>query len=343
VNYDCITGYEPSQIPNLARLATGFAISDHTFSMANSPSWGGHLYAVAGTLDGFEGSNPYHGLGLGAGWGCDSRGITYWMPPFGPARTVPSCVPDYALNPVRYPYGGAFEKTPVQPVPTIMDRLDAAGLPWKIYGAVKGARGYGTWDICPTFAGCLDTSQDANLVPDRQFATDAASGSLPAFSVVTPGGPDVTSSCHNKFSMTACDNWIGSLVQDAENSPDWASTAVFITFDDCGCFYDQVSPPATLNADGQQAGPRVPLIIVSPYAKPRYTDKTATTFAGILAYTERVLGLPPLSVNDARAYPFTNAFNYSQAPLRPVPMVTRPLPPGSRHIHLTPAELNDPT
>jgi hypothetical protein len=87
----------------------------------------------------------------------------------------------------------------------------------------------------------------------------------------------------------------------------------------------------------------VPLIIASPYAKPGYTDTGATTFAGILAYTENTFGLAPLNGNDARAYPFTSAFNYAQAPLQPATMVTRPLPPAARHIHLTPAQLNDPS
>ena len=57
-NYACISGYKPAQVPNLVRLANRFAISDRTFSMADSPSWGGHLYAVTGSLDGFEGENP---------------------------------------------------------------------------------------------------------------------------------------------------------------------------------------------------------------------------------------------------------------------------------------------
>ena len=116
---------------------------------------------------------------------------------------------------------------------------------------------------------------------------------------------------------------------------------MFITWDDCGCFYDQVRPGA--NSDGTAQGPRVPLIIVSPYAKPGHTDTTATTFAGILAYTERTFGLSPLGVNDAAAYPFTNSFDYGQVPLKPVRMVHRPLPASAKHLQLTPALENDPT
>ena len=105
---------------------------------------------------------------------------------------------------------------------------------------------------------------------------------------------------------------------------------MFITWDDCGCFYDQV-PPGT-NPDGTPQGPRVPMIIVSPYAIPGFTDTTATTFAGILAYTEHTFGLAPLGVNDAGAYPFSNAFNYSQAPHKPVPYGA-PATPGVGQAH----------
>ena len=334
--YACISGYIPSQVPNLARLAKHFAISDRMFSMADSPSWGGHLYAVMGQLDGFLGNNPFPAPGFrpGQGWGCDSRHITPWKPPGGKVRRVPSCIPQYSL-PRRN--GGAFEPTPVKHAPTILDRLRGARLSWRIYGEPKPA-GNGTlafgyvWDICPSFAECLYTKQKNNNVPSSTFVDDAQSGNLPAFSIITPGGQDAKFSEHNKMSMAAGDNWLGQIASAVMNGPDWRSTVLFITWDDCGCFYDQV-PPGT-NPDGTAQGPRVPLVIVSPYAKPGYTDTTATTFAGILAYTERTFGLSPLGVNDKKAYPFTNAFNYRQRPQLPARMVYRPLPPDAYHVDM---------
>jgi phospholipase C len=263
--------------------------------------------------------------------------VTPWVSRSGKLLRVPSCVPAH-LQGLRF--GGAFEQTPVKNIPTIMDRLDAAGLTWKLYGASKTQNGY-IWSICPTFAACIDTSQAANLVPDAQFVSDALSGSLPSFSVVTPGGPDYSSSCHNGFSMTACDNWVGQLVSAVQDGADWRSTAVFITWDDCGCFYDQVRPGT--DPDGSDQGPRVPLIIVSPYARPGYTDTTATTFAGILAYTEHVFSLQPLGPNDSAAYAFSGAFNYAQAPRKPLHLVHRPLPASAKRIKLTPALEKDPT
>ena len=70
------------------------------------------------------------------------------------------------------------------------------------------------------------------------------------------------------------------------HSPEWGSSVLFITWDDCGCFYDQAKPE--VNPDGTQQGPRLLMVIVSPYVKPKYTDSRATTFAGVLAYVERL-------------------------------------------------------
>ena len=103
-----------------------------------------------------------------------------------------------------------------------------------------------------------------------------------------------------------------------ENGPDWDSTAIFITYDDCGCFYDHVAPG--LNPDGTQEGTRIPMVIVSPYARAGFTDSTHATFASILAYVEQTFGLTPLGINDAEAYPYTNAFDYSQTPLAGIAM-----------------------
>jgi phospholipase C len=323
--YACVGGYEPSQVPNLATLANQFAISDATFSMADSPSFGGHLYAAMGSLDGFTGDIPKKASGVkpGPGWGCNSDRIALWAPSVhANPRYVPSCVPDPS---VHEGFGGAFEQTPVSYAPSIMDRLADAGLSWRIYGqpTPTNTNGY-NWDICPSLAECLDTSQDSNNVPSAQFVGDARSGSLPAFSIVTPGGANTADSEHNGFSITAGDDWLGSVASAIMGGPDWNSTALFITWDDCGCFYDQV-PPGT-NPDGTAQGPRVPLVIVSPYARPGYTDNTPATFASILAFTEQNFGLQPLAENDARAYAFSNAFDFGQRPLRAAHMVSRPVP-----------------
>ena len=124
--YKCISGYRPAAIPNLTTLATDFAISDNTFSMADSPSWGGHLYAVTGTLDGFTGDNPIPTKGVTPrpGWGCDSDKVTPWVSPSGTERYEPSCIPDPGL---LLPNGGAFEPTPVNTCPRSWTGRNAPG------------------------------------------------------------------------------------------------------------------------------------------------------------------------------------------------------------------------
>jgi phospholipase C len=317
--YACYRQFVPAQIPNIASLAEHFTIADATFEDYTEESWTAHLELVAATRDGFEGNNPQPPAGTKPvpGWGCDSHKTVLWQrSSTSPFQTVPSCVPTKA-------HTGAFEPTPVPWVPTIMDRLDAAGRTWRLF-TVSGGSGYG-WAICPSFAECLDGPQHADQVANTTFATDAADGTLPNFSVLLPGAAN---SQHNSFSMREGDNWIGRAVQAVENGPDWPSTAIFITWDDCGCFYDHVPPPTGL-------GIRVPMIIVSPYAKPGYTDSHTASFNSLLAFTEHTFGLKPLGATDASAYDYSNSFNYNQTPLHGVAMRNNPISANEQHYILT--------
>ena len=149
--------------------------------------------------------------------------------------------------------------------------------------------------------------------------------------------PTQQNSEHNDDSMTQGDNWLGQVVTAIENGPDWSSTAVFLTWDDCGCFYDHVAPPAGFTI-------RVPMVIVSPYSKPSYTDSTAASYASVLAFTEHNFGLPALSTVDATAYDYSASFDFTQKPLAPVHMVTRAISDRERLFLLQhPPDPDDPT
>jgi phospholipase C len=115
---------------------------------------------------------------------------------------------------------------------------------------------------------------------------------------------------HNQDLMDVGDNWLGRVISAIQAGPDWASTAVFITYDDCGCFYDHVPPPKGL-------GIRVPMVIISPYAKQGFTDSNVASFSSMLAFTEHVFGLAPLSARDASAYDFSDSFDFDQAHTAP--------------------------
>ena len=132
---------------------------------------------------------------------------------------------------------------------------------------------------------------------------------------------------------------IGSAVTALETGPLWDSTALFITWDDCGCFYDHVAPPA-----GSGLGIRVPLLIVSPYAKAGFTDSTTASFDSITRYAEEVLGIPSMGAGDATAYDFADSFDYSQRPLAPARMVTSQIPAWEvAWIRAHPPDPNDAT
>jgi phospholipase C len=308
VPYQCYSQYQPGDIPNLSALARKFTINDRTFEMNPVPSFGAHLELVSQDLDGFVGDIPIpnnYGVSVNPGWGCNSnKDATWHAAPGGPVIFVPSCVPDYDLG-LRN--GGAYRPTPVKHVPTVMDEMDAAPTPvtWRLYtGFGPQTPSSSSWAICPYFADCWYTKQSRNEANPAQFITDAKAGTLPAFSVVLPSGPEGSTSQHNGYSMLEGDDWIGQMLSALIGGPDWSSTAAFITYDDCGCFYDHVPPP-------NGWGIRVPMVIVSPYAKPAFTDSTPADFSSLLAFTEHVFGLPALSSRDGNVYDFANAFNFT--------------------------------
>ena len=355
--YACLAYWTPSQIPNLSALATKFAVSDRTFSMEDSPSWGGHIYVASATLDGFVGDNPYKAgdTTVGPGWGCDSKKVVHWRDSAGKMSGQPACVPDYTLDPVKYPYGGPYKATKAAPMKTIFDLFDAAGGVYRLYGAPPPDSYTGTnklvgypWAICPSFASCFYTNQRNSMVKSTQVLDDAANGTLPDYAVVTAsnfsqklmGG--MKTSQHNGESMLNGDNWIGRVVSAIQNGPNWDSTAIFITYDDCGCFYEHV-PPGT-NPDNSRQGPREPMVIVSPYAKAGYTDSTPASFASILAYVEHNFGLPALTANDAGAYDYANSFDYNQVPLGGAKLTQHAVSRATiEYLRTHPTDDDDPT
>src|SRR5207237_10898611 len=176
--------------------------------------------------------------------------------------------------------------------------------------------------------------QNANFVQRDQFLADAGAGILPNLSIITPAESE---SQHNNDSMLQGDNWIAQEVGAVLNGPNGGTTAIFITYDDCGCFYDHVPPPPGL-------GIRVPMVIVSPYARPGFTDSNNASFQSMLAFTEHVFGLAPLAGSDAAAYDYDASFDFSQKPAAPIRLLQHKVPaaqPRRREAH--PPGPNEPT
>jgi len=323
--YACYERYHRGQIPSLWRLARDYVISDRTFEQRPVASWVAHLQIVSATHNGFTGYNPrgVTGVPRSRGWGCDAGTDAPWRSPEDHGSREPSCIP-------RPDGSGPFEPSPVRHVPTIMDRLEDAGLTWKIYApgphSRTSQRGY-AWAICPSFASCINTRRADNMVDFVNIKRHARRGRLPSFSVVIPSVPV---SQHNGASMMRGDNWIASVVNAIGQGPDWKRTAIFITYDDCGCFYDHVPPPGL-------KGIRVPMVIVSPYARRSFTDRHTASYASVLAYAERAFGLDPLGTADARAYDYRASFKYSQQPRKYSPLTKHEVPRSSiRYIRTHP-------
>ena len=336
-NYACYSQYDPSQIPNTTSLAERFVIADRTFATDAAASWGSHVNLAAQTLGGFVGDIPAPTTDYfaGPGWGCDSLAST----PFRVGLTttlVPSCFP-------KQDGSGPYKPSPVQWVPTIMDNLDQAGLGWRVYEGKQLWSNGDVWSMCPSFAACLYGAQAGNVQAASQLITDAQNGTLPnvAYAMPFPGkGVHAGTSQHNGTSMISGDNQIGADLAALMNGPEWSSTAVFITWDDCGCFYDHVNP-LQFNAG---YGVRLPMIIVSPYARSGFTDSNVADITSISAFIEHAYGVAPVSSKDAAAYDYANSFDYSQTPLAPARMTRRQLPRREiRWLKAHPQDATDPT
>ncbi len=133
-------------------------------------------------------------------------------------------------------------------------------------------------------------SYSSHLQSWNQFLNETASGQLPSVSYLfsqdsgdSQGPPD---------NILNGEEWLLYVVDSIERSPDWNSTAIFITYDEFGGYYDQVSPPVF---DGIQLGFRVPLIVISPYAKEDYISNTQMTHTSLLAFIDYNWNLPALN------------------------------------------------
>jgi phospholipase C len=144
---------------------------------------------------------------------------------------------------------------------------------------------------------------------------------------VIPEGQD---SDHAGLNDGSGPSWVASIVNAIGTSPYWANTVIFITWDDWGGWYDHVAPNVI---NSYEYGFRVPLIVVSPYAKAAYISHTTHDFGSILKFIEENYNLPSLGYVDAAADDFSDCFNFSQTPLQ---FQTISAPMNAAHF------LNDP-
>jgi phospholipase C len=298
-------GSFPSNQPNIAYsyvprseaqpyfdLASKYALADRMFQSNNSASYPAHQYVIAAqsaNVTNVPSSFP---------WGCDAPAGT----------TVTMLQPD----------GTTYQSTqaPCFDYQTLADLMDPAGVSWSYYSPQIGKTG--------DLAGSLWTPYDAirhirygsdwarnEIAPETSILNVIASGTLRSVSFVTP---DALNSDHARFPSTSGPAWVSSIVSAIGASQYWQDTAIFVTWDDWGGWYDHVVPP---KIDRNGPGFRVPLLLISPYAKHGYVSHVQYETSSITRYIEDCFGLPNLGQRDATATPPDDMFDYNQtvAPL----------------------------
>jgi phospholipase C len=195
---------------------------------------------------------------------------------------------------------------------TLRDPLDAGGVPWRYYAPEVGQSFGG--DLWNAFDGIravrYGSEWNTNVTwPETNVFKDITAGKLPSVSWVIP---DYQNSDHPGDTSDTGPSWVAQVVNAIGNSPDWNSTAIVVTWDDWGGWYDHVAP-TILNSYGY--GFRVPLIVISPYAKAGYISHTIHDFGSILKFMEETFGLPSLGYADAAADNLSDRFDLSQTPL----------------------------
>jgi phospholipase C len=147
------------------------------------------------------------------------------------------------------------------------------------------------------------------IIPQTKILSDIANGKLPQVSWVIPTAQD---SDHASINLGDGPSWVASVVNAIGKSQYWNDTAIIITWDDWGGWYDHVAPTIY---DSYEYGFRVPLIIVSPYSKQAYVSHVTHDFGSILKFVEEVFNLPSLGYADSRADDFSDCFDLTQKPI----------------------------
>jgi len=300
----------PADVQPYFQMAEQYTFADRMFQTNQGPSFPAHQFIISGTSAPAVGSNLFVAENPAGATNADSN--TGCTAP--PAEYVNVIDPTGAESPV-YP---CFEH------PTLTDLLDTANITWHYYAPSAGSIWTGPNAIqhmCgpnatpPNATQCVGsdwTGTSPKVVLNQtqsnaQILTDIASNQLAQVSWVIPDGQDSDHALNNN----GCGpSWVSSIVNAIGNSQYWSNTAIVITWDDWGGWYDHVAPPQILNS--YEYGFRVPMIVVSPYAKTGYISHVTHDFGSILKFVESTFNLPSLGYADATADNLSDCFNFSQ-------------------------------
>lgn len=316
--------YDTTRLP-LYPYAKRFAIADNFFTAAFGGSWLNHMWLVCactpvwknapadiiskpvfdaqGNLIGVD-DNEFQ-LVSPDGYGINT-GIESVYPPHSA-----STPPDHLLPP--------------QDFATIGDRLTAAGISWKEYNGGWNDALAGRPDQpvplvkMPPLSSHVyfkpygpDMPGRAHLKDSADFTADIVNGKLSAVSIVKPASPFDE---HPAYSVVqTAEQHAVLMVQAVMLSRYWQDSAIFITYDDFGGWFDHVPPP---KIDRWGPGGRVPLIVISPYVKPGFVDHTVYDTTALLKFIETRWNLQPLGTRDANSQDLSDFFDFNQTPAPP--------------------------
>ncbi len=280
---------KPTELAPYFQMAETYAFADRFFQTNQGPSFPAHQIILSATSAPsptsplFASETPTHGI-----TGCDG----------------PKNVFEQMIDPIGRE---SLVQSPCFEHATMPDLLDNAQISWRYYGESDHSLWVGPNSIQHLRFG-PDWAQDVVLNPP-QVLNDIAAGNLATVTWITPLHSD---SDHPDTNNGTGPAWIASIVNAIGNSAYWANTAIFITWDDWGGWFDHVKPPIY---NSYEYGFRVPLIIVSPYAKPGYVSHVTHDFSSILKFIEETYTLPSLGFADSRADDLSDIFNFNQKPL----------------------------
>ncbi len=189
------------------------------------------------------------------------------------------------------------------------------------------------WNPLPGFADVKADGQEGNIVSTAQFYPAALQGTLPAVSWIIPSN---AVSEHPNQKVSLGQSYVTGLINAIMEGPDWDSTAIFLTWDDWGGFYDNAIPP---HVDAEGYGFRVPAIVISPYAQAGVIDHDVFSFDAFAKFIEddfmasarldpatdgRPDSRPDVRENEPQLSDLQTAFNFDQAPLPPLLLKSGP-------------------
>ncbi len=304
-----------SEIKPYLDMANQYVLADEMFaSDFDTSSFESHQYIIAGV-------NPEHSANYPETiWGC----------PGGQQDKIDELLDNRKILRDRSTKDTLF---PCWDPTTLADELDAAGLTWAFYaapvsgmpslncgtGARDGRSGgdSGIWSAYQAIRHiCYGADWNNDVItPPSQFLTDVASGKLRNVTWVTP---TYKNSDHGGSGSSTGPSWVASIVNAVGESQYWDSSAIFVFWDDSGGWYDPVAP-AYVDNDG--LGFRLPLLIISPYAKEGVVSHVHFEHGSILKFVEDQFGLARLAQSDARAKsPGPCCFNFKKAPRKFTPI-----------------------